>query len=97
MTTHMPRERLLALTTTVVLAAAPASASACALASSAGGAQRAVQAVRVMPPAPVSSGFACDDELIGAGVGAVAVGLGTVGAMGVGRRRRRTDRGVLLG
>ena len=97
MSTHMHRGRLLAATTAVVLAAAPASASAFALASDGGGAPGAVQAVRVLQPAPASGGFAWDDALIGAGVGAVAVGLGTAGAMGVGRSRRQTDRGVLLG
>jgi hypothetical protein len=95
MSTHMHRGRLLAATTAVVLAAAPASASAFALASDGGGAPGAVQAVRVLQPA--RGGFAWDDALIGAGVGAVAVGLGTAGAIGVGRSRRQTDRGVLLG
>jgi hypothetical protein len=51
----------------------------------------------VSPPAPATVAFAWDDALIGAGVGAIAVGLGTAGAIGVGRSRRPTDRGVLLG
>jgi hypothetical protein len=96
MSAHMHRGRLLAATTAVVLATAPASSSAFAFRSSAGGAPSTVPAVGVAPPAPASGGFAWDDALIGAGVGAVAVGLGTFGAMGVGRSRRRADRGVLL-
>jgi hypothetical protein len=98
MSTHMHRGRLLAATTAVVLAAAPASASALAAVSDGGGAPAAaVQAVRVVQPAPASGGFAWDDALIGAGVGAASVALGTAGAIGVGRSRRRAERGVLLG
>jgi hypothetical protein len=97
MSTYMHRRRLLAATVAVVLTAAPASASAFRLGSSPAGAQGAAQAVRVSAPAPATVGFAWDDALIGAGVGAIAVGLGTAGAIGVGRSRRPTDRGVLLG
>jgi hypothetical protein len=97
MSTYMHRGRLLAATAAVVLTAAPASASAFRLGSAPGKAQSAPQAVRVSPPASASVGFAWDDALIGAGVGAIAVGLGTAGAIGVGRSRRPTDRGVLLG
>ena len=60
----------------------------------AGGAPGTEQAVRVAPPPPASSAFVWDEALVGAGV---AVGLGTVGAIGVGRSGRRTDRGVVLG